>query len=245
MATGARDDLLDPVRARRALATIDAAGRERLRAALLSLPPDARDAWWDRVLGIEEVPEDGPDLPPGCVPYVPCSVDVVLDAIEHASVGASDLVVDVGSGVGRAAALIQVLTGAQVVGLEVQSGLVRAARRLAAELGSSRLVTVHGDAAELVRSLPTATVFFLYCPFGGARLERLLDALEPLARARPIRLAVCRSRRSPGPGSPSPRSRARSSRSTPARSTRRRLGSARRGEPTSAAPRSSLASRRS
>ncbi len=187
--TGAGEDLLDPLGARRALATLDAAGRERLRAALLSLHPDARDAWWDRVLGIDEVPEDGPDLPPGCVPYVPCSVDVVLDAIEHASVDASDVVVDVGSGLGRVAALMHVLTGAPVVGVEVQSGLVRAARRLAAELGLSRVATVHGDAAELVR-FPSATVFFLYCPFGGARLERLLDALEPLARARPIRL-VC------------------------------------------------------
>lgn len=188
MTTGAREDLLDPLGARRALATLDAAGRERLGAALRSLPPDARDAWWDRVLGIEEVPEDGPDLPPGCVPYVPCPVDVILDAVEHAAVGASDLVVDVGSGVGRAAALIHALSGASVVGVEVQRGLVRAARRLAAELALSRLVTEHGDAAELAR-FPSATVLFLYCPFGGARLERLLDALEPLARARPIRLA--------------------------------------------------------
>jgi hypothetical protein len=31
-------------------------------------------------------------------------------------------------------------------------------------------------------------VFFLFCPFSGARLERLLDDLEPLARQKSIRL---------------------------------------------------------
>lgn len=47
---------------------------------------------------------------------------------------------------------------------------------------------LQGDAAELVRFITTGTVFFLYCPFGGARLERFLDGLEDVARARPIRI---------------------------------------------------------
>jgi len=31
-------------------------------------------------------------------------------------------------------------------------------------------------------------VFFLYCPFSGARLERVLDDLESIARTREIRV---------------------------------------------------------
>ena len=41
---------------------------------------------------------------------------------------ASDVFVDVGSGLGRAAALVHLMTGARAIGLEVQPALVAAAR---------------------------------------------------------------------------------------------------------------------
>jgi hypothetical protein len=47
---------------------------------------------------------------------------------------------------------------------------------------------IHGDATKLVGSVTHGTVFFLYCPFSGERIRELLDALEPIARAKPIRL---------------------------------------------------------
>src|SRR5262245_38846377 len=73
------------------------------KAALTSVPAADRDAWLDRALGIEEVPDHGGDLPRGCVPYVPCRVDALIRALELAEVRASDVFVDVGSGVGRTA----------------------------------------------------------------------------------------------------------------------------------------------
>ena len=54
------------------------------------------------------------------MPYLPCPVDTLLRVIEHAPLGAADVFVDVGSGLGRAAALVHLLTGARAVGLEVQ-----------------------------------------------------------------------------------------------------------------------------
>jgi protein-L-isoaspartate O-methyltransferase len=124
----------------------DAHDREWFRAALLAVPPAARDAWLDLVLDLRELPDDGPDLPRGCVPYLPCPVDVLLRMTEQTRVGASDVFVDVGSGVGRAAALVQLLTGAATVGIEIQSSLVVAARALAGGLAGVRIATVHGDA---------------------------------------------------------------------------------------------------
>src|SRR5215469_14927659 len=82
------------------------------RAALLSIPPTERDAWLDLVFGLGELPDDGPELPRDCVPYLPCPVDALLRMVEQASVRPSDVFVDVGSGVGRAAALVHLLTGA-------------------------------------------------------------------------------------------------------------------------------------
>jgi SAM-dependent methyltransferase len=159
---------------------------DAFRAALLRVLPADRDGWLDRVLGIDLLPDDGPELPPGCVPYLPCPVDALLRMVDQAEVRATDVFVDVGSGVGRAAALVHLLTGAEAIGLEVQPALVEASKALARRLNLSRLSWVEGDA--LAGVISAGSVFFLYCPFSGERLERLLAQLEPLARRSEIRV---------------------------------------------------------
>jgi SAM-dependent methyltransferase len=161
----------------------------RFRAILTSVPGEARDAWVDRAFGLGPPPDDGPELPRGCVPYLPCSVDVLLRLTEQAPVRASDVCVDVGAGVGRAAALVHLLTGASVVGIEVQPALVSAARALGQCLRLTGVSFVEGDASLTTDALTAGSVFLLYCPFSGERLVRLLASLEPLARSRPI--CVC------------------------------------------------------
>ena len=59
---------------------------------------------------------------------------------------------------------------------------------LTANLNTPRIAWLEGDAAQRTDSLARGSVFFLYCPFSGARLEQLLDGLEAVARARPIRI---------------------------------------------------------
>jgi SAM-dependent methyltransferase len=158
------------------------------RAELTGIPPFARDAWVDHVFGLGAPPEDGPQLPVGCVPYLPCSVDALLRLTEHASVRASDLFVDIGSGVGRAVALVHLLTGAPAIGIEVQPALVTAARALAARLRLSNVSFVEADAGQSPDAWSAGSVFLLYCPFSGDRLAKLLTNLEPVARAHPIRV---------------------------------------------------------
>lgn len=159
-----------------------------LRAALAAVPPLERDPWVDRTLGLGAPPDDGPALPRGCVPYLPSPVDALLRLTEHAEVRVSDVFVDVGAGAGRAAALVHLLTGASVVGLEVQPELVTASRELAGRLGLPRVSFVEGDAPRLTAALAAGSVFFLYCPFSGERLTQLLANLEPVARTREIRV---------------------------------------------------------
>jgi SAM-dependent methyltransferase len=155
---------------------------------LSSVPVAERDAWVDRVLGIDELADDGPALPRGCVPYLPCPVDVLLRVIDRAQVGPSDVFVDVGAGLGRAAAIVHLLTGAGVIGVEIQPQLVAAARALARRLQTPRVAFVEGDALELTRYLMVGTVFFFYCPFSGTRFEKVLADLEAIARTRPLRV---------------------------------------------------------
>ncbi len=169
------------------------------RTALTEVPPTQRDAWLDSVLGLDAIPDDGPDLPRGCAPYLPCPVDAILRMVEHAGVNASDVVVDVGSGVGRAAALVHLLTGASAIGLEIQPALVLASRDLAARLNVSRFSPIEGDAVRLTGFMTIGSVFFLYCPFSGDRLEKVLDGLEPVARTRQIRVCCVDLRLPPRP----------------------------------------------
>jgi SAM-dependent methyltransferase len=161
---------------------------EAFRTALLNVEPTERDAWLDRVLGLPDLPDDGPDLPRGCVPYFPCSVDALLRMVEQARVRSSDVFVDVGSGLGRAAAFVHLLTGAGVIGIEVQSGLVGAARDLATRLVLSRVSCIEGDAVRLTGFIATGSVFFFYCPFSGDRLVKVLGDLEVIARTRMLRV---------------------------------------------------------
>jgi SAM-dependent methyltransferase len=158
------------------------------RAALLRVPPTQRDAWLDSVLGLGELPADGHELPRGCVPYLPCSVGSLLRMVEQAPVRPSDVFVDIGAGPGRAAMFVHLLTGAPAIGIEVQRALVLAAREVTSRLRLSRVPCLEGDAAELTRLMTIGSVFFLYCPFSGERLDRLLDGLESIARTRMIRV---------------------------------------------------------
>jgi histone methylation protein DOT1 len=172
----------------RLLALNGSASPAAVSAALMGVPPAERDAWADRVLGIDSLPEDGPELPRGCVPYLPCPVDALLRMVKHAGVQASDVFVDIGSGVGRAAALVHLLTGAATLGIEIQPALVRASLGLQTRVHGLRFSPIEGDAVELTGSLTRATVFFFYCPFSSDRLEKVLKKIEALAYARPIRV---------------------------------------------------------
>jgi SAM-dependent methyltransferase len=160
-------------------------------AAIRAISPDARDAWLDDYLGLEDsLPPDGPELTAGRVPYMPCGVATLLSVIDHARIDASDVFVDIGSGLGRATAFVHAMTGARAIGVEVQPHLVRRARDVARRLGASGLDVIEGDATEIVRTLRDGTVFFLYCPFGGDALVRVLADLESIAHKHPIRVCT-------------------------------------------------------
>lgn len=159
-----------------------------VRAALSEVPCEDLDAWVDLLWDVGDVPDDDRSLPRGCVPYLPCPVASVLSAIDDARVTSADVFVDIGSGLGKTAFLVHALTGASAIGLEIQPALVHAAAARAAELKLARLRFIQTDAVDWVRAGALGTVFFLYCPFSGQRLERVLGALEGIARTRQLRL---------------------------------------------------------
>lgn len=157
------------------------------RQRVQQVAPSERDAWWNEALSLDEVPDDSHELPRGCVPYMPSPVDALLRTIEYAPVTESDVFVDVGCGTGRAALFIRLATGAQVVGVDVQSRLVNIAWPAARYLGLSNVQFLVADACE---QFVKGSVYFLYCPFGAERVRRFLSNLREHALTRQITI-VC------------------------------------------------------
>jgi hypothetical protein len=141
-------------------------------------------------LGFDEIPPDDPDLPRGCVPYLPCTLETLRELVDVACVLSTDVFVDIGAGVGRAMAAVHLCSGARVIGLEIQATLAQRARELLAKIPSIDATIIGGDAGVLTDELAAGTVFLLYCPFGGERLAQVLAALQRIAQARPIRVCT-------------------------------------------------------
>jgi hypothetical protein len=162
----------------------------RLRGAALlellrSLPFLERDAWIDELLGIDPPPPDVPDLPHGAVPYLPCGVEEIVAMSVDVPLRGDDHFVDLGSGLGRVVILAHLLTGVRACGVEIQEHLVRSAEQRAAELALP-ISFVHSNAAETALD---GSVFFLYAPFNGAMLTRVLRSLERVAQRK--RIVLC------------------------------------------------------
>lgn len=151
---------------------------QALRELVEIVPRVDRDGFVDELLGIDPPPPDEP-LPQGAVPYLPCAVDDILAMASDAPVTELETFVDLGSGLGRVAILIHLLTGAPALGIELQEALVARSRAISAELGLDGVRFVHANAADLAL---VGTRFFLYAPCNGSMLERLLARLEQVAR---------------------------------------------------------------
>jgi SAM-dependent methyltransferase len=158
-----------------------------LRDRLVSVPYLERDGFVDELLGIEPPPPDSPELPRGAVPYLPSEVEDILATVRDVPLGAEDTFVDLGSGLGRVVLLAHLLSGARGVGVEIQEHLVRMATARATELRLPAVSFVHGSAEDVELE---GSVFFLYAPFSGDMLARVVRKIEAVARKRPIVLCA-------------------------------------------------------
>lgn len=154
--------------------------------AIAAVPAGGREAFVDELLGIEELPADVA-LPRGAVPYLPCGVDDIVTAVRELPLCADDVLVDLGSGLGRVAILAHLLTGARAHGIEIQGHLVDRARARVAALGLDDVTFEQADAREAVLD---GSVFFLYAPFNGEMLATVLGRLETLAKTRNFAVAT-------------------------------------------------------
>lgn len=180
------DSLRHQAESARAKVVSGALRGQALLDLLGTVAPLERDAWVDALLAIEELPSDDGVLPPGSVPYLPCGVDEIIATVLEAPLKPDGDFVVLGSGLGRAAILAHLLSGSSVSGIEIQRHLVESARARCAALGLP-LTFTHANAAEVELR---GSTFFMYAPFNGDPLRRVLSRLEKLARRNPIVLCA-------------------------------------------------------
>lgn len=139
------------------------------------------------VLGLRE-PAGEALLTPEMVFYQPTPVRHILEMIRLSGLGESDVLLDLGSGLGHVPMLASILTGARTIGIEVDSAYVRCARECATNLGLERVTFVEEDAR--FADLRAGTVFHLYTPFTGGMLRAVLDRLRREGERRAICLCT-------------------------------------------------------
>ena len=167
----------------------------RMFAELLESPSDPRGIGFDEldelVSGVLRLDEPV-DMPlragPESVFYQPTPARHIFALIAAAAITASDVVVDLGSGLGHVPLLVSACTGAHAMGVELEPDYVKSARECARRLNLSRVSFVEADARNA--DYANGTVFYLYTPFTGSVLGEVMDALQEQAAARAIRVCT-------------------------------------------------------
>jgi predicted RNA methylase len=144
----------------------------------------------DRRYGISTLHTPGDRYDAAPVQYEPTKYGAIATCLEHLAVRPSDVVVDIGCGMGRVACVFSMLPVARVIGIELDDRLASIARANAARVRGRRadIEIRTGDAGQADYS--GVTIFWLYNPFGEETMRRTLARIRESVDAapRPIQL---------------------------------------------------------
>jgi Methyltransferase domain len=145
----------------------------------------------DLVSGILQFAEPSVDsnlrLPdPEMVFYQPTPARHILSLVS--TLTPSDVLIDLGSGLGHVTLLAAILTRAHSIGIEIEPAYVATAQAAAASLHLTRATFLLEDVR--TADLSRGTVFHLYSPFTGSIFTTVLERLRRQSTLRPIRICT-------------------------------------------------------
>jgi hypothetical protein len=147
---------------------------------------DYLDTLLSGVLQLREPTEDVAAPGPEMVFYQPTPARHIFDMLARVQLRESDVLIDLGAGMGHVPLLAATYTKAQCIGIELEHAYVVSAQQCADALNLSNLRFIAEDVRAADFSM--GTVFYLYTPFTGAIWRNVLDRLEQEAATRPIQL---------------------------------------------------------
>lgn len=161
--------------------------RDRQENLSPGLGYDHLDEVMSGVLQLREPKSSHIHLGPEMVFYQPTPVRHILHLIEVSELSETDLLVDLGSGLGHVPILASILTEARCMGIESEAAYIASARDCIHNLGLSPVTFVQQNASDA--DLSSGTVFYMYTPFTGDLLEAVLRKLRSEGTQRAI--TVC------------------------------------------------------
>jgi hypothetical protein len=178
---GARPEVLSPW-------IQTSAHHDGARSPAPGLAYDYLDELLSGILQLREPVKSNVCARPEMMFYQPTPVRHILQLLTASELSETDVLIDLGSGLGHVPLLASMLTGARSFGIEVEGSYVASARECAKSLCLSRVQFVQEDAR--TADLSKGTVFYLYSPFTGSILDNVLDKLRNESAARRIRICT-------------------------------------------------------
>ena len=167
--------------------------QRRLREGRYSFDTFERelDVWGDSfargLFGCAWAEEPLVALQPGMIGYAPSKPKVVIGLLRAAKLGPTDVLYDLGSGLGLVTGLAAWMTSARVVGVEYQKNLVELAQTNMERVGFDRRVSfVCSDVRKA--NLNDGTAFYAFYPFAGAMAREVFEHLGIVATGHDIQI---------------------------------------------------------
>jgi hypothetical protein len=120
--------------------------------------------------------------------YQPTPARHIFKLMRLTALNETDVLVDLGSGLGHVPMLISACTGAGGIGIELEVSYVERARECAEWLNLNKVRFLAEDAR--AADMSVGTVFYLYTPFVGSILSDVLKRLRREAATRRIRICT-------------------------------------------------------
>lgn len=134
----------------------------------------------------EKHPIPSLELKPGMVHWEASPGSVILDLVDHVPLGPGDLFVDVGSGLGNIAILVNVLRGVRTLGIEREPLFYSYAQQLANAFALDDVTFINTDALDA--DFSAGTVFYLFTPFVATILQDVMDKIRGVTHYHPVRV---------------------------------------------------------
>lgn len=147
---------------------------------------DNLDIFINGLLSGQPMPEATVELTTEMVFYQKTPARIIFELTERAQLQQDDVFFDIGSGLGQAAILVNLISGARARGVEHEPAFCDYARSCISRLNLPNLEFINRDA--LNGDYSEGTVFFLYTPFEGQLLQDMLEILYKESRKRRIRV---------------------------------------------------------
>jgi hypothetical protein len=120
--------------------------------------------------------------------YQPTPARHIFSLIGLTALTATDVLVDLGSGLGHVPLLVSICTCARSIGIELEATYVERAQQCAQRLNLNKATFIQQDAR--AADLSIGTVFYLHTPFTGSILSHVLNHLRLEAATRQIRICT-------------------------------------------------------